>query len=109
MDRIPPHDPFDASNETSYGHPRGQLHYWISDWGFYIPVCRTDVPCIIDANLMEIDQDYDWNHPSSTECTYDNPTGRTVTFGESSTDEMCFTSFMYYPAQGAPFVCSDLW
>jgi hypothetical protein len=66
-----PHYPFDASNETSYGHPRGQLHYWFSDWGFYVPVCRTDVPCIIDANMMEIDQDYDWNHPSSTECTYD--------------------------------------
>ncbi len=44
----------------------------------------------------------------TTYCTYDNTTGRTVTFGDSSDDEMCFTDLFYYPAQGAPFVCSGL-
>jgi hypothetical protein len=66
-----PHSPFDASNETSYGHPRGQVQFWISDNGFYYPVCRVDLNCVVDANILEMDQDYDWNHPSSTECTYD--------------------------------------
>ena len=70
-DLMGPHSPFDASNETSYGHPRGQVHFWISDDGFYYPVCRADLNCIVDANILEMDQDYDWNHPSSTECTYD--------------------------------------
>jgi hypothetical protein len=66
-----PHDPFDASNMTSYGHPRGQMHFWLSDEGFWTPVYHDGVNGIIDANMMEIDQDYDWNHPSNTECSYD--------------------------------------
>ena len=66
-----PHDPFDASNMTSYGHPRGQMHFWLSDAGFWTPVYSTGVNGIVDENMMEIDQDYDWNHPSSTECSYD--------------------------------------
>jgi hypothetical protein len=40
-----------------------------------------------------------------TECTYDNDTGRSIPFGESSDDEMCFTDLFYYPAQGANFLC----
>jgi hypothetical protein len=35
-------------------------------------------------------------------CTYDNPYPQEVTFGESSTDEMCFAGLWVYPA-GAPF------
>jgi len=66
-----PHDPFDASNETSYGHPRGQMHFWKSSAGFSTPVYSTGVNGVVDENIMEIDQDYDWNHPSSTECSYD--------------------------------------
>lgn len=42
----------------------------------------------------------------TTSCTYDNATGATVRFGDSSDDEMCFTDLFYYPAQGASFVCS---
>jgi hypothetical protein len=42
----------------------------------------------------------------TTYCTYDNTTGQTVRFGESSDDEMCFTDLFYYPAQGANFVCT---
>jgi hypothetical protein len=44
----------------------------------------------------------------TTYCTYDNTTGSTVRFGDSSDDEMCFTDLFYYPAQGASFVCSGL-
>jgi hypothetical protein len=32
------------------------------------------------------------------ECTYDNPTSKTVTFGESTTDEMCAGIIYHYPA-----------
>ena len=42
----------------------------------------------------------------TTYCTYDNATGATVRFGDSSDDEMCFSDLFYYPAQGAQFVCS---
>ena len=43
----------------------------------------------------------------TTYCTYDNQTGGTVFFGESSDNEMCFTDLFYYPAQGASFICSN--
>ena len=41
-----------------------------------------------------------------TACTFDNDTGSTVTFGESSDNEMCFTDLFYYPAQSADFICT---
>lgn len=40
-----------------------------------------------------------------TDCYYEPIPGETVTFGESSNDEMCFTDLFYYPAQGANFIC----
>jgi hypothetical protein len=70
-DAFGPHSPFDMSDETSYGHPRGQIQIWGSGNGYYTPVYSTGVNGIVDYNMMEIDQDYDWNHPSSTECSYD--------------------------------------
>ncbi|MET0343212.1 MAG: hypothetical protein ABW252_19545 [Polyangiales bacterium] len=33
----------------------------------------------------------------TTTCTFDNPTLRSVTFGESTNNEMCFNFAMYYP------------
>ena len=36
----------------------------------------------------------------TTECTYENGTGDTVGFGESSDTEMCFSIFFRYPATG---------
>jgi len=42
----------------------------------------------------------------TTTCTYTNPTLRSVTFGESTNDEMCFNFAMYYP-KGA-LTCSLL-
>jgi hypothetical protein len=35
-----------------------------------------------------------------TTCTYQNNTGNTMTFGESSLNEMCFTGIYRYPATG---------
>ena len=41
----------------------------------------------------------------SVTCTYVNNTGTTKHFGESSTDEMCFTGMYKYPADGNVFGC----
>jgi hypothetical protein len=45
------------------------------------------------------------------ECTYVNNTGADVSFGDSSTEEMCFSGIYRYPALGgsgiAAFVCDD--
>ena len=39
-------------------------------------------------------------------CTYVNNTGATITFGDSSTSEMCFTGMYKYPAGGNAFGCT---
>jgi hypothetical protein len=39
----------------------------------------------------------------STECTYENPGPKTVTFGESSDTEMCFSVMFRYPSTGPGF------
>lgn len=39
----------------------------------------------------------------TTACTFDNMTDRTVTFGESSDTEMCFSVLFRYPATGNTF------
>lgn len=41
------------------------------------------------------------------ECTHRNTTNADVTFGQSSTQEMCFGGLYRYPAQGGYFICSD--
>jgi hypothetical protein len=49
------------------------------------------------------------NDTIKTECTWTNTTGQTVTWGESSTTEMCFSIMYRYPAQsdGGPGICSN--
>jgi hypothetical protein len=41
------------------------------------------------------------------ECTHDNTTDSTVTFGESSLAEMCFAGLYRYPADGSYFICTS--
>lgn len=42
------------------------------------------------------------------ECTYQNDSGRTIGFGDSSTDEMCFAGVVRFPAQNAgTFICTN--
>lgn len=41
-----------------------------------------------------------------TTCTYRNTTGSAVPYGESSTDEMCFTGIYRYPAGGNLLACA---
>lgn len=42
-------------------------------------------------------------------CGYDNTTGQTIYFGDSSTQEMCFAGVYRYPAFGSPFgiICDN--
>ncbi len=39
------------------------------------------------------------------ECTYDNPTGKVVGFGHSTTDEMCFSGLVRYPVISSGVAC----
>jgi Copper type II ascorbate-dependent monooxygenase, C-terminal domain len=43
----------------------------------------------------------------TTECTYQNDTSQTVTFGESSDTEMCFSILFRYPRGKSPFCAGD--
>lgn len=42
----------------------------------------------------------------STTCTYDNPTDRTVVYGQDTGDEMCFNFALFYPM--GPMSCTTL-
>lgn len=42
------------------------------------------------------------------DCTYDNPTNRTLRFGESSEDEMCYAGVYRYPASHDTYVTCTL-
>jgi hypothetical protein len=42
----------------------------------------------------------------SVECSYFNPTGTTVHFGDSTTDEMCFSGLYWYPTRHSSFLCA---
>jgi len=68
------------------------------------------------------DDDYDFNHQAfipfepialgagdsiTTECTWNNTTSSSVTWGESSTTEMCFSIMYRYPAQSNQGVCGQ--
>ncbi len=42
-------------------------------------------------------------------CSYDNETGQTLRFGDSTNDEMCFTGLYRYPSQNASITqCTDV-
>jgi WSC domain-containing protein len=74
-----PHDPFEASDETSYGSPRGQVHFWparLNAEGTYqvppepasTPIYRRGVEGITDPYMVEMDQDYNFIHDSNPLC-----------------------------------------
>ena len=42
----------------------------------------------------------------TTTCTFENPSERTITFGEGTDDEMCINWIRYYPKGG--FTCSGM-
>src|SRR5262249_29143060 len=67
-----PHTPFDLSDETNDGAPRGQTQYF-ADPGSQLarsPLGRMDLASLVDPLALEMDQDYDCPHNSNPDCTY---------------------------------------
>jgi hypothetical protein len=67
-----PHLPFDLSDETEQGWPRGQVHFFRDPASplANAPLNRTDLQTLVDPYALEIDQDYDCQHFSNPECLY---------------------------------------
>ena len=68
-----PHAPFDLSDETNGGAPRGQTPIF-SDRDITAPsnapLGRQDLATLVDPYALEMDQDYDCVHNSNPLCTY---------------------------------------
>lgn len=66
------HAPFDASDETDQGAPRGQTQYFADPTSSLAqaPLGRQDLETLIDPEALEMDQDYNCPHDSNPLCTY---------------------------------------
>lgn len=66
------HPPFDESDETEAGAPRGQVQYFAdpTSAAAMAPLGRPDLPTLVDPYALEIDQDYDCTHNSNPLCSY---------------------------------------
>jgi hypothetical protein len=66
------HKPFDTSDETEHGAPRGQVQYFKDPNSAVAkaPLGRVDLMTLTDPNALEIDQDYDCPHNSNPLCSY---------------------------------------
>lgn len=67
-----PHAPFDLSDETNSGAPRGQTQYFRDPTSTVAnaPLGRMDLDTLVDPYAMEMDQDYDCTHNSNPACDY---------------------------------------
>ena len=67
-----PHAPFDQSDETNDGAPRGQVQYFADPTSVtaLAPLGRVDVEALVEPAALEMDQDYDCTHNSNPACTY---------------------------------------
>ena len=67
-----PHAPFDLSDETSDGAPRGQLQFFTDPTGAAAttPLGRVDLTTLVQPYALEVDQDYDCTHNSNPVCDY---------------------------------------
>ncbi|CAN5919835.1 hypothetical protein BH11MYX3_BH11MYX3_41450 [soil metagenome] len=66
------HAPFDESDETESGAPRGQVQYFKDPTSpaATAPLGRPDLMTVVDPYAFEIDQDYDCTHNSNPLCSY---------------------------------------
>jgi hypothetical protein len=71
-DLLGPHKPFDQSDETEAGAPRGQTQFFRDPLSAlaHKPLGRLDVSSVIDPFALEMDQDYDCIHHSNPSCSY---------------------------------------
>ncbi len=67
-----PHAPFDLSDETNAGAPRGQTQYFRdpTSTAANSPLDRMDLTTLVDPYALEMDQDYDCTHNSNPDCSY---------------------------------------
>jgi hypothetical protein len=67
-----PHAPFDLSDETNQGAPRGQTQYFSDPTSALanMPLNRMDLTTLVDPYALEMDQDYDCVHNSNPDCSY---------------------------------------
>lgn len=67
-----PHSPFDKSDETRSGAPRGQTQYFAdpSSSAANAPLGRKDLSTLVDPYALEMDQDYNCIHDSNPLCSY---------------------------------------
>jgi len=67
-----PHAPFDLSDETNDGAPRGQTQYFKDPASAVAnaPLGRQDLMTLVDPYALEMDQDYDCTHNSNPACDY---------------------------------------
>lgn len=67
-----PHAPFDLSDETDAGAPRGQAQYFRdpASAAAHQPLGRMDLMTLVQPYALEIDQDYDCTHNSNPSCDY---------------------------------------
>ena len=67
-----PHAPFDLSDETNDGAPRGQTQYFRdpTSTAANAPLGRADLETLVDPYALEMDQDYDCFHNSNPSCAY---------------------------------------
>ncbi len=67
-----PHSPFDSSDETETGAPRGQTQYFRdpTSAAAKAPLGRQDLSTLVDPYALEMDQDYDCTHNSNPDCEY---------------------------------------
>jgi hypothetical protein len=67
-----PHGPFDLSDETDPGAPRGQTQYFKDPTSTLANTAlgRQDLMTLVDPLALEMDQDYDCSHNSNPSCSY---------------------------------------
>jgi hypothetical protein len=66
------HAPFDTSDETNDGAPRGQTQYFKDPASTLANTAlgRMDLTTLVDPHAIEMDQDYDCVHNSNPSCSY---------------------------------------
>jgi hypothetical protein len=71
-DAAGPHTPFDLSDETNGGAPRGQTQYFKDTTSTLAKSAlgRQDLMTLVDPQAIEMDQDYDCAHNSNPLCSY---------------------------------------
>ena len=67
-----PHAPFDLSDETEGGVPRGQVQYFRDPASAVANAAlgRPDIMDVVDPYALELDHDYDCVHNSNPDCSY---------------------------------------